>query len=102
MYLCIGRIILMAIEIYTKQGCPACDSAKTTLQNINKPFVEYKFNEDFTREVLLSKFPEAKTFPVIVIDGFHIGGYRELVEIINEEIKDTRKILLEETQYFGA
>ena len=92
----------MAIEIYTKEGCPACDNAKTTLRNINKPFVEYKFNEDFTRDVLLSKFPEAKSFPVIVVDGFHIGGYRELVEQINSEIQDTRKLLNEDSNYFGA
>jgi glutaredoxin 3 len=92
----------MTIEIYTKEGCPACDNAKVTLQNMNKPFMEYKFNEDFTREILLSKFPEAKTFPVIVIDGYHIGGYRELVEHINNEIRDTRKVLLEDSQYFGA
>jgi len=91
----------MAIEIYSMEGCPACVDAKTTLRNMNKPFIEYKLNEDFTREVLLSRFPEAKTFPVIVVDGFHIGGYRELVEQINKEVNDTRKVLLEDN-YSGA
>ena len=67
-----------------------------------KNFIEYKLDEDFTREILLSKFPEAKTFPVIVIDGFNIGGFQQLQQQINEETSDNRKILLEDDKYQGA
>lgn len=91
----------MAIEIYSKNGCSACDQAKQLLRMHGKDYVEYKLDEDFTREILLSKFPEAKTFPVIVIDGFNIGGYGQLQKQINEETSDTRKILLEDS-YHGA
>lgn len=91
----------MAIEIYTKEGCPACVSAKQALNIHKKDYLEYKLNEDFTTDVLLSRFPEAKTFPVIVVDGFHIGGYTNLQQLLSEEAKDTRKVLLEEP-YFGA
>lgn len=85
----------MAIEIYSKNNCSFCDQAKQLLRMHGKDYVEYKLDEDFTREILLSKFPEAKTFPVIVVDGFNIGGYHQLEQQINEETKDTRKILLE-------
>lgn len=85
----------MSIEIYSKNNCSFCDQAKQLLRMHGKDYVEYKLDEDFTREILLSKFPEAKTFPVIVIDGFNIGGYHQLEQQINEETKDTRKILLE-------
>jgi len=90
----------MAIEIYSKDGCPSCVKAKQLLGNNNKEFVEYKLNEDFSREVLLSKFPEAKTFPVIVVDGFNIGGYDQLFKYITEEKIENRKLLTE--NYFGA
>jgi glutaredoxin 3 len=97
----IGRNILMAIEIYSKDNCSFCDQAKQMLRIHGKDFVEYKLDEDFTREVLLSKFPEAKTFPIIVLDGFNIGGFEQLKKHLTEETTDNRKILLE-TDYFGA
>ena len=90
----------MTIEIYSKDGCPYCVKAKQLLSSHNKDFMEYKLNEDFSREILLSKFPEAKTFPVIVIDGMNIGGYDQLFLYITEERLDNRKLLNE--QYFGA
>jgi len=83
----------MAIEIYSKDSCPQCVQAKTLLKNKGKDFVEYKLDRDFTREILLDKFPEAKTFPVIVIDGFNIGGINQLNEHLN--IEDDRLLLNE-------
>lgn len=92
----------MTIEVYSKTNCTFCDQAKQLLRMHGKDFIEYKLDEDFTREILLSKFPEAKTFPVVVVDGFHIGGYQQLHQQINEEASDKRKILLESENYFGA
>lgn len=85
----------MAIEIYSKNNCTFCEQAKQLLKMHGKNFIEYRLDEDFTREILLSKFPEAKTFPVVVIDGFNIGGFQQLQQQINEETKDNRKVLLE-------
>jgi glutaredoxin 3 len=89
----------MAIEIYSKDNCSFCNQAKTILKNLGKGFIEYKLNEDFTREILLSKFPEAKSYPVIVIDGFNIGGFEQLKQHLAEETNDHRKILLEGGSY---
>ena len=83
------------VEVWTKPDCPYCVKAKQLLSIKNIPFTEFKLNEDFTRETLLDKFPNAKTYPVIVIDGFHIGGYSQLDERLNEEFSDTRKLLNE-------
>lgn len=91
----------MAIEIYSKNNCVHCDHAKQMLRTHGKDFIEYKLDEDFTREILLSKFPEAKTFPVIVLDGFNIGGFEQLKRHLTEETSDQRKILLEDN-YHGA
>jgi glutaredoxin 3 len=40
-------------------------------------------DEDFTREELFEKFPTARTFPQIVVDGESIGGFTELKELVN-------------------
>jgi glutaredoxin len=85
----------MTIEIYSKDGCSNCVKAKQLLNTHGKDFMEYKLNEDFTRDILLSKFPEAKTFPVIVVDGMNIGGYDQLFHYITEERLDNRKLLNE-------
>ena len=89
----------MSIEIYSKDNCSFCTQAKTILKNRGKDFIEYKLDEDFTREILLSKFPEAKTYPVIVIDGFNIGGFEQLKQHLAEETSDQRKVLLEGGSY---
>jgi glutaredoxin len=85
----------MAIEIYSKKDCAYCDKAKQLLRVHGKDYLEYKLDEDFSREILLSKFPEAKTFPVIVIDGMNVGGYDQLFRYITEETNDSRKLLNE-------
>ena len=89
----------MAIEIYSKTNCPHCDNAKSYLRMHGKDYVEYKLDEDFTREVLVTRFPEAKTFPVIVVDGMHIGGFDQMIKYITENT-DNRKYLAE--NYHGA
>lgn len=92
----------MAIEIYSKNNCTFCEQAKQILKLHNKQFIEYKLDEDFTREILLSKFPEAKTFPIVVLDGFNIGGFEQLKRHLTEETSDNRKVLLETDNYQGA
>jgi len=62
---------------------------------MNISFNEQMLNKDFTRETLLEKFPHAKTYPLVVIDGFHIGGYSQLEEKINEEYKSDKQVLNE-------
>jgi len=83
------------VEIYSKQNCPYCTKAKSLLNTMNIPFVEYKLDTHFTREILVEKFPHAKTYPVVVIDGFHIGGYSQLVEQINTINNSSQQLLNE-------
>jgi len=85
----------MNVIIYTKDACSYCTNAKLLLNSKGLSYTEYKLGEDFTRETLLEMFPEAKTFPIIVIDGFNIGGYIQLKEKLNSESNDSRKFLTE-------
>jgi glutaredoxin len=89
----------MFVELYTKQGCSACAATKIMLETNNIPFKQFIFNEDFTREFLIEKFSSAKTFPVVVVDGYHIGGYLEMRKLLENKAadakSDSRKFLTE-------
>jgi glutaredoxin 3 len=84
----------MNVILYTKEACSYCTNAKLLLTSKGLSFTEYKLGEDFTRETLLEMFPGAMTYPVIVIDGFNIGGYNELKEHLSQTT-DPKKFLIE-------
>ena len=45
---------------------------------------EYKqLGKDFTREQMIEKFPTARTFPQIILNGEKIGGYDQLKQQIS-------------------
>ena len=78
----------MKIEIYSKPACPFCDKALFLAQQVVQESVhtynKYMLNEDFTREELFEKFPTARTFPQITINGESIGGYTEFEAYLRE------------------
>ena len=66
----------MSIEIYSKSNCVFCEKAKNKLQKYNPQIL--MLSKDFSREDFFKKFPNAKTFPQIIINNEHVGGYSEL------------------------
>ena len=78
----------MKIEIYSKPACPFCDKALFLAQQVVQESVhtynKFMLDEDFTREELFEKFPTARTFPQITIDGETIGGYTEFEAYLRE------------------
>ena len=66
----------MKVEIYSKDNCVFCTKAKIKLEKQNPKIL--MLNEDYTMDVFFDKFHNAKTFPQIVINDTHVGGYREL------------------------
>jgi len=84
------------VTVYTKENCIYCTKAKMLLASKGIFYNELKLNEDFSRENLLELYPSVKTFPVIVVDGFNIGGAQELELILNEENEmGNKKFLIE-------
>lgn len=90
-----NKTMIGHVEIYTKDNCPYCNRAKQLLNTMNIAFNEQKLDRDFTREILLSKYPNAKSYPVVVVDGFHIGGYTQLAERVNSQTQSSAVLLNE-------
>ena len=66
----------MNVEIYSRTNCVYCDKAKIRLQKHSPKIL--MLDQDYTREDFFKKFPNAKTFPQIIINDEHVGGYHEL------------------------
>ena len=78
----LNRIKTMHIQIYSKPQCPYCDMAIRLAEQVTHETAGYTYNKymldiDFTREQLFEKFPTARTFPQVTINGESIGGYTE-------------------------
>lgn len=76
----------MNIEIYSKDNCPFCDKAvhqaQQMVQESSNKYIVYKLGVDFEMEDMIKKFPNARTFPQIIVDGKNIGGYTEFSALL--------------------
>ena len=74
----------MQITIYSKSECGHCVRAVNALNARKIPFTELKLGRDFDREELFKQVPTARTYPVVVIEGKHIGGADQLIKLLGE------------------
>jgi glutaredoxin 3 len=72
------------IEIWSKPQCVFCDKAVQLCQMKELDFKKYMIDVDYSREDLMEKFPNARTFPQITMDNVYIGGYTELETHLNK------------------
>ena len=72
------------IEIWSKPQCVFCDKAVQLCQMKKLEFKKYMIDIDYSREDLIDKFPNARTFPQITMDNVYIGGYTELEVHLNK------------------
>jgi len=72
------------IEIWSKPNCIFCDRAVALCKLRNLEYKKYMLDVDYSRDELLEKFPEARTFPQITQNNIYIGGFTELNEHLNK------------------
>jgi glutaredoxin len=87
----------MNVIIYSKPDCSECTKAKMLLSSRGINYRELKLNEDFTRETLIDMFPSARSFPIIVVDGFNVGNVSELqkmIELVEHDKSKEGRLLL--------
>lgn len=74
----------MTIEIYTRAACPYCAAAIRLLKNHKLDYAEIELTDNpVLAKQIVEQTNQAST-PHIFIDGHHIGGFDELVELDQE------------------
>jgi glutaredoxin len=72
------------IRVFTKPDCPFCVQAKDLLSAKGFSYSEFELGKDLTREEFIEKFPDVKTVPYIIVGNNHVGGYKQLLEMIGD------------------
>ena len=76
----------MKAIVWSNVGCSYCEQAKNLLKAKDIEFEERNIaHGTWTVQQLQEAVPGARTVPQIFIDNEHIGGYQELVKILNEK-----------------
>jgi len=69
------------VEIYTKDWCPYCHGAKALLEDKGIEFAEIDVTQDEAQEAVMRTRSARRTVPQVFIDGVHVGGFDDLVEL---------------------
>lgn len=67
----------MNAVVYTKDNCQWCDRVKSLLNTLDIDYLEYKYEQHFTKNQFYDEFGEGATFPQVSIDNNYIGGCKE-------------------------
>ncbi|WP_282610750.1 glutaredoxin domain-containing protein [Pelagibius sp. Alg239-R121] len=71
------------IEIYTGPACGYCEAAKTLLNEKGMLFTELDITDVGVLATFRERLPRVKSVPQVFINGKHIGGYEDLVRVVN-------------------
>ena len=71
--------------VYSKEGCPYCQQILQVLGISELNYVEYKLDEDFTKEAFYGQFGEGATFPQVVLNSENLGGCQESIRYMQKE-----------------
>ncbi len=69
------------IEIYSRDWCPFCRKAKAFFSSKGLSFDEYDIVSEDMRAEMVKRSGGRKTVPQVFINGKHIGGYDDLIEM---------------------
>ena len=72
----------MDITIYTTNGCEYCSKTKELLQRAKiTDYVERKVGVDYDVATFHEEWPQARAYPVVIVDGEFVGGLIELAKL---------------------
>tara|TARA_B100001287_G_scaffold82984_1_gene69196 strand:- start:9565 stop:9816 length:252 start_codon:yes stop_codon:yes gene_type:complete len=70
------------ITIYGKPACASCTKAKAWCETHGLEFEYKQLDVDFTTEELFETFPNARTFPQIIVGSNKVGGYEQMITYV--------------------
>lgn len=73
------------ITIYSSPNCHFCKKAKMMLDHRKMAYSEVLCDTVEKKEEIKGMFPNARTFPIIIIDGKYIGGSTDLDQYLLEK-----------------
>ena len=74
----------MKAEIFGKTNCIHCEKAKILCSHKVIDYNYHELGKDFEMGLILERFPGARTFPQIIVDGKHIGGFDDLEAFLSK------------------
>jgi glutaredoxin len=74
----------MNFKVYSKDNCPYCYKVKQVLELTGSNFIDYKLNEDFTKDEFYAKFGEESTFPQVICNNEKLGGCVATIKFLRE------------------
>lgn len=74
----------MKVEIYSKDNCGFCDMAIRLAESKELDHTVKKLGVDFSREELMEQFPQARSFPIVIVDGENVGGFQEFNALVSK------------------
>jgi len=74
----------MNVIVYSKDNCIFCEKAVSLATMKGLDITVKKLGVDFGMEDLMGQFPNARTFPQIVVDDKSIAGYTDFAELVND------------------
>jgi glutaredoxin len=66
--------------VWSKNNCTFCQQAKSLLLIKGADFEVKMLDQDYDMMEFAKRFPSARTFPAIEVDGDYIGGFEQLKE----------------------
>ena len=79
---------LIKAIVYSQRNCPGCDSAKALLRQRDIQIEERMVGDGWTKQQLLEHLPGVRSVPQVVINGTHVGGLKELQEVLQKNMLD--------------
>jgi glutaredoxin 3 len=71
------------VELYTKDWCSYCVAAKKLLSQLGYSFAEIDVTHDVEKfKEMRERAPRQQTVPQIFFDDVNIGGYTDLVRLM--------------------
>ena len=71
----------MDIIIYSVEGCTWCARTKELFARANVEYTEIKITDE-NRDDFREKYPNASSYPHVIIDGEEIGGLVQVAKLL--------------------